>query len=401
MNGTLRALLCGLAVACGTPAEPPVAVPSPDCKLVVVSSDYSSSSVSLLKADGSLCADNVLHSGSAPPGVTTALSGDVVPARTPDPAGRIVLIDRNNAVLTLFDPNTFQVTAQLSVATGFQSNPQDLLFVDEAGERAYVSRFASNQTARRQAYDAGDDVLVVNFGAGGGEIVGTVDLAPYAPSGYRPRPGALTRVGGYAFVMLANLSEDFLSAADSAIARLDPATDSVVDTAPIPGLTGCNEVVPAPDSNLLWAVCAGLFADSDTQLLRSGVAVIDASGSPQVVFSAPAGQLGLTRPLAFSLAAQSAEIAWVVTFGDTDGTRDELWRVDRTQGTAQAVGLVSGGFELGSPILSPDGSLVLIPDANAQNPALRRYDLTLGEFLTAEDVSPQTGLQPRAMAIFR
>ena len=68
-----------------------------------------------------------------------------------------------------------------------------------------------------------DDVLVVNFGAGGGEIVGTVDLAPYAPSGYRPRPGALTRVGGYAFVMLANLSEDFLSAADSAIASIDHA----------------------------------------------------------------------------------------------------------------------------------------------------------------------------------
>ncbi|HEX6243788.1 MAG TPA: hypothetical protein VFZ61_22895, partial [Polyangiales bacterium] len=59
-----------------------------------VSSDYNSTSISLLGADGELLADDYINSGSMDPGLTAFLSGDVeLPTRSNDP-GVLVLIDR-------------------------------------------------------------------------------------------------------------------------------------------------------------------------------------------------------------------------------------------------------------------------------------------------------------------
>src|SRR4051812_13957885 len=46
--------------------------------LVIASSDYTSTNISLATAAGAVVSESILSSGSAPPGLTTALSGDVV-----------------------------------------------------------------------------------------------------------------------------------------------------------------------------------------------------------------------------------------------------------------------------------------------------------------------------------
>ena len=126
---TSLAALVTTSLACdGDPAAAPLP-PRDQCVLAVVASDYSSTAISLLTSDGSLCAPDVITSGSRPPGLLTALSGDVVLPSGPDPAGRLHVLDRYpNGVVTTVDPTTSEVLAQLAVGT--LSDPHDIAFVD-------------------------------------------------------------------------------------------------------------------------------------------------------------------------------------------------------------------------------------------------------------------------------
>ena len=59
-----------------------------ECVVASVHSDYVSTSVSLLRADGTLCVDRFLDSGSAGLDVVAALSGDVtLPSNADGAAG--------------------------------------------------------------------------------------------------------------------------------------------------------------------------------------------------------------------------------------------------------------------------------------------------------------------------
>src|SRR5687768_2396120 len=87
--------------------------------LVVVSSDYQSSNVSLLGFDGSVLTPSILHSGSVTTGLSAALSGDVVLPTSAVSGSDIVLVDRvPDAVLTWLDARSARVRAQLPVGTG-------------------------------------------------------------------------------------------------------------------------------------------------------------------------------------------------------------------------------------------------------------------------------------------
>src|SRR5258706_15713770 len=59
--------------------------------MVVASSDYVSTNVSVLATSGAPLSDSIISSASAPPGLTTALSGDVVVPLVPT-VGEIVLV---------------------------------------------------------------------------------------------------------------------------------------------------------------------------------------------------------------------------------------------------------------------------------------------------------------------
>ena len=377
------------------------------CRVVAINSDYVSSSVSLLTSEGELCADSVLHSGSAPPGLVTALSGDVVPGRAPHPEGLITLIDRYpNAVLTLLDPATQAVTAQLSVATGFASNPQDVVHL--SADRAWVSRAETNPTPGAEPFDEGGDLLLVDIAAG--RIHDRIDLDPFAPvvSGQRtlPRPGPMALAQGLLWVSLLNLSGDFMEGGEAVVLGVDPESGRVLEEVRLPGVKNCAGLAADPDGDGLWLTCSGVFAEgARAQLDHSGVVWIALSaGQPGEVEQITAASLA-GRPVGFSVAPVGAGVAFVVVVSDVEGRQpDELWRVERGAGGARvALSDASEGYQLGSPLLT-DAGVLLVPDATATAPVVLRFDLTDPASptpLPTVDANPGLRLPTRLLARFR
>src|SRR4051812_27276666 len=100
---------CVLAVACSSDgpsstggfAVTPVPGSSCPAGYVVSESDYTSTNIRALSSAGSVLSSSFISSGSAPPGLTTALSGDVTFPSSAPLSHRVVLIDRYpNSVLT-------------------------------------------------------------------------------------------------------------------------------------------------------------------------------------------------------------------------------------------------------------------------------------------------------------
>ena len=394
--------------ACDATVDPagPVFIDPEACRVVAVQSDYLATSVSLLRADGTLCVDNLLHSGSAPPGLVTAVSGDVTPPSTPHPDGLVVLLDRHpNAVLTFVEPHTAEVRGQLSVGTGFAANPHDVAFL--APDHAWVTRNETNPspTADPADLDDGGDLLVIDPAAL--SLLDRIDLHPEADAGLDPRPDRVALGGGLVWVSLNHLSRLFDAGGPGLLLALDPATRGVVHRLTFPDLTNCGGLAPTTAGDGLWLVCTGLFADAPAeQLARSGLVYIDLSGAaPTVTLALSAADLA-DRPLGAGVTAVAGgAVALVVALGSLDPARaDRLYAVDRATGAATDTGVSAGGFQLGAPLLSPDADLVLVPVADPIEPRVRRYAWTgtgLGDELEAVAPSPSVGLAPRHLAVFR
>ena len=397
----VTSLCLSLLVACSADERPARPQPGGDCTLIVVSSDYVSTSISLLSEDGSLCRDNVLHSGSAPPGLVTALSGDVVPAANLHPDGRIVLLDRYpNAVLTFLDPDDFRPVGQIALGTGFAANPYDVLFVGPG--RAYVTRHDTNPSPGREAFDGGGDVRVVDTDRLA--IAGRIDMHPLVPSTAppmtEPRPDRLVRVGDRVFAILDNLSRDFQTGAAAGVVEVAPATDTVVAHVAMGALENCRCVAPTSDG--LWLGCNGVFGEgADRQLAASGVAFVSTdAGGLTVTLSRSAQALG-TGPVGESCVALGTDRLLASIFGDLNGAPDRFVVIDRS-GRLTDPGLQTAAFGFGRPALV--GEVLLIPDAHPAMPAIRRLRVRSdGGFdaLSPVDANPAVGLPPRSVARFR
>src|SRR5579859_7881102 len=106
----------------------------------VVNSDYMMSTiVSLVDATtAKLAQDDCLDSGSTSQSLSMALSSDVVLPSQTQLGNQLVLIDRTNSVLDFLSATTCKVSQQLSVATGFYSNPHDVISLSPT--KSYVTR---------------------------------------------------------------------------------------------------------------------------------------------------------------------------------------------------------------------------------------------------------------------
>lgn len=320
----LLLLLASCDVPEPAPSSPGVSVARTACGrgAVVVSSDYASTSVGLVGVDGAVLSASIVSSGSASAGLSAGLSGDVVAASTAGPSGEVVLIDRYpNGVLTFVDVERGSVRAQLSVATGFAANPQDVLEVSPT--KAYVSRFESNPSPGREPFDGGGDVLILDPRAP--SITGRIAFD--AEGGALPRPGRMALVRGLLHVVLQRLDASFSSAADTALAVIDPAVDAVSATHPIDGLANCGALSPSPFADRLALACTGVFAEGPSQLDRAGVVVLDTTSLPYRETLRVAGA---------SLGAPPSSIAWasdglllVALFGNNDSKApDRLASID-------------------------------------------------------------------------
>ena len=276
-----------VAAGCGAPAPPPGTgggnLTEGQCGrgLVVVQSDYQSTNVSLLARDGAVASSSFISSGSADPGLSAALSGDVAAPTARVTGDQVVLLDRFPAsVVTWVDRETAEVSGQLDVRTGFSSNPQDVL---EVGGATLISRYETNPAPGKEPFDAGGDLLIVD--PAGPTITGRIDLSDgvsNAPEAL-PRPSRMVGVEDGVVVLLEAISEDFSSFADSRLALVDPTAEAIVDVLVLDGLAGCWGAVAEPPldedggvtEGRVAVTCNGGFtADGNANVARAGVAVV-------------------------------------------------------------------------------------------------------------------------------
>ncbi len=408
------------------PGGPPLP-PRDDCALVAIHSDYRSTSVSLLTADGAPCAPDLLDSGSQPAGLLNALSGDVVPASAPAAAlatsGRaIALLDRYPAgVLTLLDADTDAVTHQVQLSAGFAGNPQDLFAL--GADLVLVSRLERAPVGATPA-PAGGDLALFRLDAtdattAGGSFVGRLDLAPLAAPGFEPMPTRLALHEGALWVGLAHLKADFTAAGPGRIGRIAPPPASgdarqladwlaaeEAEAVEFPGLENCVEVAPAEGG--VWVVCAGSFRRGAAgQVARSGLAFVGADGEVEAAFGAAAlsGSDGDPAPLGFTLAAVDAHRAVVVLLGDlVTGRPDRAVLVTRGADAARPESVTrlaeAPTFAFGDALLVGDGETLLLCDGDPVHPALLRIRLGEPSAPTRLPATSATGLPPRSLRPF-
>lgn len=322
-------------------------VPQPGRRLAVINTDYKSSALSLLNLDNQArVGAAILHSGSAVSQTSTALSGDVVLARTPLLDGRIALVDRNNAVVTLFAPETRQ-TQQISVSTGFAANPQD--FAQVSAHKAYVTRLGRNThpTATLDDWDEGDDVLLVDPQTA--QVLGRIALQPYATSPeLNASPTGILVTPDRVWVNLLSDSTDFQHQGAARLVALDPQTDQVVQSLDVPTGRNCALANYLPMEKRFTLVCSGLYADHAAQAARSAVVSVTQVGEE---WTAKVLILATDLPGAHPFGAEAACVdgghCLTVVPGDPNtGSKDALWRIEMDGGGATFVANGSGAFYL-------------------------------------------------------
>ncbi len=403
IRGGAWAWVLALGAACDVPEPPPstggVQLDGGACGrgVAVVGSNYAASSVALLDHEGTVRSASVLSSGAATAGVSQPLSGDVVLPTERPASGQVVLLDRYpNAVLTWLNPTTGGVRAQLSVATGFPSNPQDYLEVTPS--KAYVTRQGSAPAPGSEPFDGGGDVLILDPGPPA--ISGRIALE--APAPYLPRPARLLRVGPLVWTTLLRMDAGYQKALDSVLVAIDPATDALRWSVELTGLANCGVLSRSPDGGRVAASCSGVFADGpEAQLARSGVVLLDASASPVRELLRVSGTALGAPPSYSAMAFLDDERLLVPLYGDLDaGRRDRLVEVALPGGAVTTVHEASGAFVLGDTLcLAPCAARCFLSDA--EHKGVRRLRREAGGW-TSEviPVAPELGLPPRSLGAF-
>jgi hypothetical protein len=366
---------------------------------VVVNSDYASTNVAVVGADGAVLSRSLLSSASAGVGASAALSGDVVPPREPPASGLVVLIDRYpNSVVTWVDPAAARVVGQLSVATGFASNPHDYLEV--GGAKAYVTRYETNAAAGREPFDGGGDVLVVDRERRA--VVGRVDLGAEAGGGFLPRPNRLARAGGEAVVALDRFDAGFGAALDARLVGVDVASDAIAWRLDVAGLANCGGLALSPGRTLLALACSGPFAGGAAgQRGRSGLVVLDLSTRPPAERARFDLAARFGAPLAPGLAFASETVLVGTAYGDLEAGRpDVAFALDLASGDALPLA-EAAAFSFGDVWCTPGcGDACFLADADRN--ALRRWRVDGAALAPEADVRVDTlyGLPPRALGAY-
>jgi hypothetical protein len=410
-------ILFGIALtvavaACSTNETPKTNVTIPSTGLVVVNSDYTSTSVSLIDpATRARVHDDCVDSNTAPPTLSLALSGDVRLPTSPQIGGDVVLIDDVNSALTWVNPQTCAIRHQISIST-FASLPHDV--VSASADKAYVTRFGTNSTPTDDPMSRGEDLVILNLASTPDPtIVGRIDLAPFAApvagSVIQARPDAGLIVGGNLYVTLASQSANYAATGVGRIVVVDTATDAVSGMIDLPGLAGCSRMQYQSSTKTLLVACGGASSEID-QSATSGVALIDLGGAAPVVKKVlPASGFGaqpLHAPLNFSwVAAVAGGQVWAATFGAIDFNTnaqlapDKVWSIAGDSGTGTSL-LEGGAFNLGRAALV-DGSApaLFLPDADPVHPLVHVLGAAGVSTPPVDiDANPSQHLPPREVA---
>jgi hypothetical protein len=393
----------------GGPTGGVTVIREPGCPAaaIVVMTDYISTQVAISALDGeTLSASFVSTASGSASGLAFALSGDVAVPSTRPPSGRVVLVDRfGTNVVTWLDPETARVVAQLPVGTGFESNPQDYLELDE--RRALVSRWDENPAPGNERFDAGGDLLVIDTERS--EITNSIALPRV--DDVPPRPGALVRVGDHAVVTLERLARDFRSAGDAMLVGVDPGSESVAWSLVLAGLENCGGLTLAPNGRRAALTCTG-FIDRDGRaesVDQSALVVFDVTETPpRELARFPASALA-GEPIQQEVEFFSEEgllLKTQTTFGG--GRNNRLLSLDLESGEVQTLAEArpasdegGKGVVYGGVLCTPGcGNMCLVADADRG--VLRRWVIAAQglEKLTSVSVEREVGLPPRGIGTY-
>lgn len=396
---------CNLELV-GAPTGGVSVIREPGCPAaaLVVMSDFIASQVAISALDGETLSASFVSTASAPAsGLAFALSGDISLPSTRPPSERVVIVDRYGTnVLTWLDPETAKVLAQLSVGTGFESNPQDYLELDE--RRALVSRWDENPAPGREPFDRGGDLLVIDTLEPDVENA----IALPRPDEFPPHPGALVRVGEMAVVTLERFARDFKSAGHAMLVGVDPASESVAWSFVVDGVKNCGGLTLSPSAQKAALACTG-FIDADGRaqnLDESALVVFDVTSDPPSELRRFSARELADEPLQNEVEFFSEAGVLVKTqteFGGS-GRGNRLLTVDLGSGQAETLAEAGGagrGIVFGGLLCTPGcGNVCLLADADRR--VLRRWAIDAEglEPLRDTHVEDRVGLPPRGLGSY-
>jgi hypothetical protein len=287
------------------------------------------------------------------------------------------------------------------VSTGYLAYPHDVVSV--SANKAYVTRYEKNAAATPAAadFDDGNDLLVIDPAQP--EILGRIDLTPFAPAGVQPRADRALMAEGVVFVSLNAISGNFQTYGTGRIVMVNPATDVVTGTIDIPVAKNCGAMNYLPAEKKLMVACGGDFSDPTQQINSSAIVVIDLSVSPPaVVAQIAAASVGALPFSNLSLAAWDGNTALGLTLGDAKiPAQDQLWSLPLTGGVPVKVFESSEAWALGAVLADPENGRILVADGTTMTGAfLRVFDVASGTFTASKTVktNPKQKLPPRALA---
>jgi len=372
--------------------------------IVVRNSDYLSSAISALDPEqANLHQDRILDSGSSSAGLSLMLSGDVVFPSSALPTHEIVLIDRYpNSVLTFLHPINYKVLWQHSVATGFASNPHDLVWVRD--RIVYVTRYQKNLTPGREEFDSGDDLLIVDLEQR--KTIGRIGLENYSgsddPKSYS-RPERAVLAFGSVWVSLGRLNHTFDHAQAGALLRIDPQTDEVLDLFEEPSLANCSDIAVFDREESLLVTCSGLYSEGrEKQIERSGLWKVSKAGSDwktEVVLRA--SQIG--QPVSAHLTLGSG---WIFFIGMGElgqgKTKDTLWSWIGTKEPPKQLFSAKEAYTFGQILFDSEVNWLYLCDADPKDPHIILFTVESDAitYWKSIDSSPSTGLPPREIAFY-
>jgi hypothetical protein len=404
------------ASACGSDFGPDSGGPSAEGlpTFAVVRTDYSTTAIAGLEADGTIWNSAILDSGSVAPGLSTALSGDVVLAEVRPFEGILTVVDRfMTDVLTRYDLRADRVLGQVRTqgSEAFPSNPYDAAR-GEAGT-VWVSRFGVNLDPEAGPLDRGNDLVEIDLSEF--ELTGRrVDLSRFDVevdgSGEgkvaHARPGAVVRRGNVLAVGLAGLSFEFDAAGPGRLAVVDLQTLDVRGLELPEGLQNCGGVRAIPGTPDLVAVaCTGFarpFGDPPQVRASSGVVVVrvedDARGRVVRTWR-PADDPA--RPLAVHSVRPLSPTRFVGNaFGALGDRPDELHSVDMESGDTRSVWRADEAFAIGLSAYDPTSGLLLVPDASRGSGGIHRFGVEAEEISFRGTTTFSDGpLPPRSVVL--
>ena len=400
----------GGAGALGTPALDPLdATP----RYAVVSSDFSSSSIAMLDEDFGVIDESWINSGTTYPGLVATLSGDVVLPNRQAGDGTFAVIDRfSTDVVTRFFVPSGNLNGQVRThgdvgETGFSSNPQDVIFVDE--DSAWVPRYESNLNPSASAENQGNDLFEINpsdMSATGARIDlsslnttatvmtqdGPIEVEVFA----RPSRGVL--VGSTIVVGLDRISASFGAAGPGMVAVVD-LEDESVGGLELTGLASCGNAMPVPGAPTKVVVaCVGFaqpFGDEPQVRASSGIVLLDVAETEVTidqlwrVSDHPEAAIAVNSVVAID----KQRVAGVAT-GDFATTVDTLHLMNLTTGAQELVRESTGSFVIGLSAYDSDSEMLYVPDT-AQN-AVLELAANEGGFIEvgSTELAPGLGLPP-------